>query len=87
MQAARCEMMTGFLVPHRCPNPAAGTCAQCGRAYCDDHLEITPNGLLCIACKEGRTEPIDSGAAYSGYTQSDYDAFDSDEDETFIDLS
>jgi hypothetical protein len=83
MRAARCEMVTGFLVPHRCPNAATGTCVRCKRQYCDDHLEVTAQGLLCDACREGRDEPYMDH--YHDFDDDDFHVFDADENETFID--
>lgn len=89
MEFARCEMMIGFLVPHRCPNPATGICSNCGGNFCDEHLEMSPNGLLCPNCQTGDDDDDDSDTTVyaSGYSDSDYEAFDSDEDEVFVDLS
>jgi hypothetical protein len=51
-------MVIGFLVPHRCGEATIGACAKCQRRYCQDHLELGPAGLLCIACTEGRAQPV-----------------------------
>ncbi len=58
--AAQCEMVVGFLVPHRCDNPALGNCRQCGRGFCEEHLEITPQGMICTACRQGLDQPVAS---------------------------
>lgn len=87
MRAARCEMVIGFLVPHRCPNAATGQCIQCGRQFCDEHLEVTEHGLMCQACREGRDEPVASGSWDDDYSDSDYHVFEADDDEVFVDLS
>ena len=56
--AKQCEMVIGFLVPHQCDHPALGTCIKCGRGFCEEHLEVTPQGLVCLACKQGLTSPV-----------------------------
>lgn len=51
--AEQCAMIIGYLVPHRCDHVALGACGRCGRHYCDDHLAVTAEGLLCAACQQG----------------------------------
>lgn len=97
----QCEMIIGFLIPHRCDNVALGHCVQCGRSFCDEHLAITPRGMTCIACQQGLDKPVaiaDTAATYddddvlifsSSSTWSDDDdrwSLDNDDD-TFSDLS
>ena len=54
----QCEMIIGFLVPHRCDNAGLGKCGNCGRTYCDEHMSVTPQGLRCLACQQGLQQPI-----------------------------
>ena len=53
--AEQCEMIIGYLVPHRCENPSLGTCVKCGRGYCDEHTNQTREGRLCLACQSQRS--------------------------------
>ena len=94
--AAQCEMVVGFLVPHRCDNPALGTCRQCGRGFCEEHLEITPEGMICTACRQGLDQPVALPATAQSYDAGDILIFsaatrwddDSDRaDDAFADLS
>jgi recombinational DNA repair protein (RecF pathway) len=56
--AQKCEMVIGFLAPHRCENPALGHCAKCGRGYCEEHMQLQAGGLLCYACQQGLDQPV-----------------------------
>jgi recombinational DNA repair protein (RecF pathway) len=56
--AQQCEMIIGYLVPHRCENPALGTCSRCGRGYCDEHVQVRQGGLVCLACEQGLEQPV-----------------------------
>ena len=56
--AEQCEMIIGFLVPHRCENPALGHCTTCGRGYCEEHVTVTADGLRCMACLQGLEQPV-----------------------------
>jgi hypothetical protein len=58
MMVARCSMLVGYLVPHRCEGRAMAACIKCARSYCDEHLSLTQAGLLCKACEQGRTQPL-----------------------------
>ena len=94
---ARCEMIVGYLVPHRCPEQSVGKCVSCGREYCQEHLTIETEGLICRACQEGRTDkpilnPLPAGTHLDQpFTESDLQLFDVpsrfDFDDTFSDLS
>jgi len=56
--ADQCEMIIGYLVPHRCENPALGKCIQCGRGFCEEHMNQTPQGWLCLADEQGLAQPV-----------------------------
>ena len=90
--ADQCEMIVGFLVPHRCEHPALGRCTKCGRGYCEEHVTVTPTGLLCLACQQGLDQPIALPITAQTFSATDlatvsavsqWDA----EDDTFSDLS
>jgi recombinational DNA repair protein (RecF pathway) len=89
---AQCAMIVGYLVPHRCPNKALATCIKCGRQFCDEHVSIVQEGLLCLACQQGFEQPVLVAQVAQDYTAEDMAAFarasdwDSSED-TFADLS
>lgn len=92
--ATRCEMVIGFLIPHRCENPALGNCSKCGRGFCEEHMEITPQGMHCLACQQGLPEPIIVPHFAQSYTQDDISDFgkaslfeDDDSSDMFSDLS
>lgn len=53
-----CALSTGFLLPHPCSNAAVGTCAQCGRAVCEQHGGIGSAGLVCRTCETGSDAPF-----------------------------
>jgi recombinational DNA repair protein (RecF pathway) len=56
--AGQCEMIIGYLVPHRCDNPALAHCVRCGRGYCDEHVLVTKEGVVCLACQQGLQQPV-----------------------------
>ncbi len=90
--AQQCAMIVGYLVPHRCPNKALATCIKCGRQFCDEHVSIVKEGLLCLACQQGLEQPVLIEEAAQGFTAQDMALFamaserDSTED-TLADLS
>jgi hypothetical protein len=90
----QCAMIIGFLVPHRCENPALGQCKQCGRAFCDEHVQVTPNGLVCLACSQGLDQPVALPITAQSFSATDIAAFHAasqweaeDSADTFSDLS
>lgn len=92
---ARCEMIIGYLVPHRCENPALGRCGKCGRGFCEEHIEIQPEGMVCGACAQGLQQPVALPLTAQTYTPADIAVFDqvnnwdddTDGDDMFADLS
>jgi hypothetical protein len=92
--AEQCEMIIGYLVPHRCENPALGACVKCGRGYCDQHANQTHEGHVCLACQQGLDQPIALPIAAATFTAAELDSFqrastwnDDDSAEMFSDLS
>jgi hypothetical protein len=92
--ADQCEMIVGYLVPHRCENPSLGTCVKCGRGYCDAHTHQRKEGRVCVACLQGLDQPIALPIAAATFTAAELDAFnragmfdDDDRADTFSDLS
>lgn len=90
--AAQCEMIIGFLVPHRCPNRAVTTCIKCNRQFCEEHLRIEPGGLICTACLQGLEQPIAVPQTARDFDEGDLVVFEDiggfdDEDDIFADLS
>ena len=92
--AEKCEMIIGYLVPHRCENPALGKCVKCGRGFCDEHTNQTKEGRVCLACQQGLDQPIALPIAAAAFTVADLNAFgrysdtdDNDSGEMFSDLS
>ena len=94
----QCEMIVGFLVPHRCDNASLGKCVKCGRLYCDEHVSVTPQGLMCLACQQGLDKPVALAATATDYSDHDLatfaaaSAWERDDDidstsDTFSDLS
>ncbi|HSB02714.1 MAG TPA: hypothetical protein VLE49_18835 [Anaerolineales bacterium] len=73
--AEQCEMIIGYLVPHRCENPALGTCVKCGRGYCDEHTNQTSEGRVCLACQQGLDQPIALPIAVGTFTAAELDTF------------
>jgi hypothetical protein len=97
MAADQCEMIIGFLVPHRCEHPALGRCTRCGRGFCDEHVSVLPQGLLCLACQQGLDQPVALPITAQTYSTADLNTFaalsqwdsdsDTGDDDTFADLS
>lgn len=92
--ADQCEMIIGYLVPHRCEHPALGRCTKCGRGYCEEHVTLQAQGLLCLACQQGLDQPVALPITAQTFSQTDLatfaalSAWDSDvEDDAFADLS
>ena len=91
--AKHCEMIVGFLVPHRCENRALAACAKCQRQYCEEHVSIVNGQLLCTACQQGLDEPILVAKTAEKFDEEDVRAFvpiiddDYDSDDMFADLS
>jgi len=92
--AQQCEMIIGYLVPHRCEHPALGSCSRCGRGYCDEHVHVRPEGLLCLACEQGLEQPVVLPLTAQTFTQDDLTTFAAlssldmeDSDDLFSDLS
>lgn len=71
----QCEMIVGFLVPHRCDNPSLGKCTKCQRMFCDEHVSVTPQGLICLACEQGLDQPVAIPLTAQDYTPSDLATF------------
>ncbi len=100
-KATQCEMVIGFLIPRRCENVALGRCQQCGRSFCDEHLSLTDQGMICVACEQGLDRPVAMAETASTYDSSDMLPFYTattwgddddrwnwdDSDDTFSDLS
>ncbi|MBA3530378.1 MAG: hypothetical protein H0T73_00455 [Ardenticatenales bacterium] len=91
--AQQCEMIVGYLVPHRCDSPALGRCIQCGRGYCETHLSLKPEGMICLACEQGLAQPVALPITAQNYDSTDFLIFESasrwdqDESDMFSDLS
>ena len=92
--AEQCEMIIGYLVPHRCDHPALGSCVKCGRGYCDEHMNQTAEGMICLACQQGLDLPVALPIAAAAFTPTDFDTFnrasmweDDDRADLFSDLS
>jgi len=90
--ASQCEMIIGFLVPRRCENPALGNCGNCGRGYCEEHIEVTSQGLLCQACSQGLEQPVALPITAQSFSDEDLALFDQvsrfdSDDGVFSDLS
>lgn len=73
--AEQCEMIIGYLVPHRCENPALGRCSQCGRGFCEEHLVDSPSGKICLADQQGLDRPIALPLTAATFSQADIDTF------------
>ncbi len=89
---SQCEMIIGYLVPHRCDHPALGRCARCGRGYCEEHVSVTADGLACLACQQGLAQPVALPLTAQTYDTTDIAVFNAasrwdDDDDTFSDLS
>ena len=92
MPTKECEMIIGFLVPHRCENPALGHCIQCKRGYCEEHVSVTPNGLVCEACSQGLEQPVALPITARSFSPQDLATFNDTSDwdaadDMFSDLS
>ncbi|HMU94447.1 MAG TPA: hypothetical protein PKE35_15960 [Anaerolineales bacterium] len=74
--AEKCEMIIGYLVPHRCENPALGACVKCGRGFCDEHTNATREGRVCLACQQGLEMPVALPIAAALFTPDDLSTFD-----------
>lgn len=92
--AEQCEMIVGFLVPHRCEHPALGRCVKCGHDYCEEHVTVQTEGLLCLACQQGLEQPVALPATALVYDAADVAMFaaasewdQTEDDDTFSDLS
>ena len=92
--ADQCEMIIGYLVPHRCDHPALGKCVKCGRGFCDEHMTKTAEGWLCLADQQGLAQPVMLPLTAATFTPADLDSFNRasmwDEDDRadmFSDLS
>ena len=92
--AEQCEMIIGYLVPHRCENPSLGACVKCGRGFCDEHTNQTKEGRVCLACQQGLDMPVALPIAAAAFTTTDLDMFnrastwdDDDRADMFSDLS
>jgi len=90
----QCEMIIGYLVPHRCEHPALGRCGKCGRGYCEEHVTVQPEGLLCLACQQGLEQPVALPITAQSYDAGDIALFaaadewdETEGDDTFSDLS
>lgn len=71
----QCAMIVGYLVPHRCPNKALARCIKCGRDFCDEHVSIVKDGLLCLACQKGVEQPVLVPQVMRDYTADDIALF------------
>jgi hypothetical protein len=91
--AVQCEMVVGFLVPRRCDRKALGQCSQCSRRYCEEHMDVRPGGLLCVACEQGLDRPVALPGTAMDYTADELAAFtlastwDETDSDLFSDLS
>lgn len=92
--AEQCEMIIGYLVPHRCENPSLGKCIKCGRGFCDEHTDQATEGRMCLACQQGLDQPIALPISAASFTPGDLSTFgrysDTDDEnsgEMFSDLS
>lgn len=73
--AKKCEMIIGYLVPHRCEHPALGKCTKCGRLFCDEHLVDSSSGKICLADQQGLDQPIALPLTAATFSQADIDTF------------
>ncbi len=93
--ADQCEMIIGYLVPHRCDHPALGKCSKCGRGFCEEHLVDSPRGKICLADMQGLDQPIALPLTAATFSMADIESFNRastlDSDDTagdmFSDLS
>ena len=90
--ASQCEMIIGFLVPRRCEHTALGSCIQCGRGFCEEHIEVQAQGLVCQACSQGLEQPVALPITAQSFSDEDMEIFDQasrfdNDDDVFSDLS
>jgi recombinational DNA repair protein (RecF pathway) len=92
--AQQCEMIIGFLVPHRCEKLVLGHCAKCGRGYCEEHVQLQGSGLMCQACQQGFQQPVAVPQTAQTFSADDLLLFsamstldDQDDNDAFSDLS
>jgi hypothetical protein len=85
--AEQCEMIIGFLVPHRCEKPALGHCAKCGRGFCDEHLLSEAGGQICVACQQGLSQPVALPITARSFTAEDILLFNAVNTPDFADES
>jgi len=91
--AVQCEMIVGFLVPHRCPNQAVAECVKCSRRFCEEHLGLRQGGLVCTACEQGLAQPVAVPQTARSFDEQDIQvfanvgSFDDGDDDLFADLS
>jgi hypothetical protein len=92
--AEKCEMILGYLVPHRCENQSLGRCVKCGRGFCDEHINPTSEGRVCLACQQGLDQPVALPITAAMFTTADLldfdrysDTDDNDRGDMFSDLS
>lgn len=86
-----------MLAQRRCSNGASAACIHCGLEVCNQHLPFTYRGSSCRICDTDAepnlrhpVEPYgrsDGDTMDDGYDDSDYNYFESDDDEAFVDLS
>jgi len=86
-----CEMQIGIFSKRRCPNEAISVCSNCGRSFCREHIDVTPNGLICKACMRQTDETgstyIAYGSGTTDFDDSDSEAFERRSDDPYADLS
>ncbi len=75
MSHPTCEMIVGYLVPHKCDNRAVGKCGNCSRQFCDEHLNLEKSGLICTACQQGLDQPVAIADNARNFTDDDLAAF------------
>lgn len=87
--ARQCELVVGFLVPHRCTGKARSVCTKCGKAICDEHATVSDSGIVCVACQENIEQPTAAALPGPVYAGGDYLPFSPDEDrgDFFADMS
>jgi hypothetical protein len=85
--AQQCEMIIGFLVPHRCDNPALAACTKCHRSFCDEHLQSGAEGQICVACHQGLAQPVALPITARSFTPEDILMFNSVDTADFGDES
>lgn len=86
-----CQEKTGFLIMHKCKNPADSQCTHCGKYICAKHTHIHASAAVCESCfkklapqeyqKMIHTRSSYYPAGYHSYTpfyynDSDYSHFD-----------